>query len=66
MIIPPTTPVWRGAKACIRCMRITVDMIASQIKASYSIDEMLSSYPYLEREDVTQTLRYVIDGLKRS
>ena len=47
-----------GGKACVRGMRVTVSMIVGQIGAGHSIDEILASYPYLEREDVLQALRY--------
>jgi uncharacterized protein (DUF433 family) len=39
-------------------MRVTVSMIVGQIGAGHSVDEILASYPYLEREDVLQALRY--------
>jgi uncharacterized protein (DUF433 family) len=45
-------------KACIRGMRVTVGMIVGQIGAGRRIDELLSDYPYLEREDILQALRY--------
>lgn len=47
-----------GGKACIRGMRVTVGMIVGQIGAGRSIDEILADYPYLEREDIMQALRY--------
>lgn len=47
-----------GGKACIRGMRVTVGMIVGQIGAGRSIDNILADYPYLEREDVLQALRY--------
>jgi uncharacterized protein (DUF433 family) len=47
-----------GGKACIRGMRVTVGMIVSQIGAGRSVDEILADYPYLEREDIMQALRY--------
>jgi len=47
-----------GGKACIRGMRVTVGMIVSQIGAGHSIDEILEDYPYLEREDIMQAIRY--------
>ena len=47
-----------GGKACIRGMRVTVGMIVGQIGAGRSIEELLVDYPYLEREDVMQALRY--------
>jgi uncharacterized protein (DUF433 family) len=51
-------PAVMGGKACIRGMRVTVSMIVGQIGAGHSIDELLASYPYLEREDILQALRY--------
>ena len=47
-----------GGKACIRGMRVTVGMIVGQIGAGHSVDEILADYPYLEREDIMQALRY--------
>lgn len=47
-----------GGKACIRGMRVTVGMIVGQIGAGHAIEEVLADYPYLEREDVLQALRY--------
>jgi len=48
-----------GGKACIRGIRVTVGMIVGQISAGHSVDEILNSYPYLEREDIIQALRHV-------
>ena len=45
-------------KACVRGMRVTVGMIVGQIGAGRSIEQVLEDYPYLEREDVLQALRY--------
>jgi uncharacterized protein (DUF433 family) len=47
-----------GGKACIRGLRVTVGMVVGQLAAGQSIDELLTDYPYLEREDITQALRY--------
>jgi uncharacterized protein (DUF433 family) len=51
-------PGMMGGKACIRGMRVTVGMIVGQVGTGSSIDEILAEYPYLEREDVMQALRY--------
>jgi uncharacterized protein (DUF433 family) len=51
-------PAVMGGKACIRGMRVTVSMIVGQIGAGHSIEELLAGYPYLEREDILQALRY--------
>ena len=47
-----------GGKPCIRGMRITVGRILSQIGAGETIEELLVDYPYLEREDILQSLQY--------
>ena len=47
-----------GGKACVRGMRVTVGMLVGQIGAGRSIEEVLTDYPYLEREDVLLALRY--------
>jgi uncharacterized protein (DUF433 family) len=47
-----------GGKACIRGMRVTVGMTVGQIGSGRSVEEVLVDYPYLEREDVMQALRY--------
>ena len=47
-----------GGKPCIRGMRVTVGMIVGQIGAGHAIEELLVEYPYLEREDILQALRY--------
>jgi uncharacterized protein (DUF433 family) len=47
-----------GGKPCIRQMRVTVGMIVGQIGSGQSIDQILADYPYLEREDILQAIRY--------
>jgi len=51
-------PEVMGGKACIRGMRVTVGMVVGQIGAGHSVDEILVDYPYLERDDIMQALRY--------
>ena len=51
-------PELMGGMACVRGLRVTVGMIVSQIGAGHSIDDVLADYPYLEREDILQALRY--------
>ena len=51
-------PSVMGGKPCVRGMRATVGMIVGQIGAGHTIDELLADYPYLEREDILQALRY--------
>jgi len=51
-------PEVMGGKACIRGMRVTVGMVVGQVGAGHTVDEILGDYPYLEREDIMQALRY--------
>ncbi len=51
-------PKVMGGKPCIRGMRVTVGMIAGQIGSGATIEEMLSDFPYLEREDILEAIRY--------
>lgn len=51
-------PEVMGGNPCVRGMRVTVAMIVGQIGAGHSIEDLLAEYPYLEREDVLQALRY--------
>ena len=51
-------PAVMGGKPCIRGQRVTVGMIVGQIGAGRSIDELLADYPYLEREDILEALRF--------
>jgi uncharacterized protein (DUF433 family) len=51
-------PEVMGGKPCVRGMRVTVGMIVGQIGAGHTIEQVLTDFPYLEREDVLQALRY--------
>jgi uncharacterized protein (DUF433 family) len=51
-------PAVMGGKPCIRGLRVTVGMIVGQIGGGRSIDQLLADYPYLQREDVLEALRY--------
>ncbi|MCJ2124869.1 DUF433 domain-containing protein [Methylobacterium sp. J-077] len=51
-------PAVMGGKPCIRGMRVTVGMILGNLGAGVSIEELLQGYPYLEREDVLEAMRY--------
>jgi uncharacterized protein (DUF433 family) len=51
-------PEVMGGRACIRGMRVTVGMILGNLGAGVTIERFLELYPYLEREDVLEALRY--------
>ena len=47
-----------AGKPCIRGMRVTVGIILGNLGAGVSIERLLEAYPYLEREDVLESIRY--------
>ena len=54
-----------GGKACIRGLRVTVGTVVGLLAAGRSRDEILRAYPYLEQEDIDQSLAYAawrLDG----
>ncbi|MBM3793306.1 MAG: DUF433 domain-containing protein [Acidobacteria bacterium] len=51
-------PDMMGGKPCIRGMRVTVGMVVGMVGTGHSIEAIPADYPYLEREDILQALRY--------
>lgn len=47
-----------GGKACIRGMRVTVGMVVGLLASGHSRQAILDAYPYLEREDIQESLAY--------
>jgi uncharacterized protein (DUF433 family) len=47
-----------GGRACVGGMRIPVSVIVGQIAHGATFDEILVSYPDLEREDIKQAVEY--------
>ncbi len=51
-------PAVMGGKPCIRGMRLTVGMIVGLIATGHTKPEILGLYPYLEEEDIDESLAY--------
>ena len=51
-------PAIMGGRACIRGMRITVALVLNLVANGQSPDEIIADYPYLEVEDIQQSLQY--------
>lgn len=51
-------PELMGGKPCIRGMRVTVGMLVGLVSAGYSTEKILAAYPYLEAEDIQQSLAF--------
>ena len=47
-----------GGRPCIRGMRIRVSDILELLAAGAAFDEILTDYPYLEREDILAAIQY--------
>jgi len=47
-----------GGKACIRGLRITASLVLNLVANGMSDAEILKGYPYLEAEDIRQSLKY--------
>lgn len=47
-----------AGQACIRGMRVPVSLILNLAANGKSTEEILEDYPYLEREDIQQSLQY--------
>ncbi len=48
-------------KACIRGTRIMVSVILDNLAASVPVEEILDSYPGLEREDIRAAIAYAAE-----
>ncbi len=51
-------PQVMGGKPCIRNMRVTVGTLVGLMASGKTIDEVLTAYPYIERQDVLEALTY--------
>ena len=47
-----------GGRACVRGMRVTVSLLLNMVAAGMSEDEIMDAYPYVEREDIRQSIQY--------
>jgi len=47
-----------GGKPTIRGMRVTVGTVVGLIGSGMTMEQVLADYPYLEREDILQALKY--------
>ena len=51
-------PEVMGGRPCVRGYRVTVGIIVGLVAAKHSREEILEMYPFLEDEDITQSLQY--------
>ena len=55
-------PEMLNGNPCIRNMRITIKDIMSYLAAGMSVEEVLSDFPYLEKEDIIACFAYCVDN----
>lgn len=49
---------------CIRGLRIPVATVVSMVADGMALEEILSDYPDLEREDIQEALRFAAQALR--
>lgn len=50
-----------AGRACIRGMKVTVSLVLGLVAQGKSTEDIIATYPDLEPEDVTQSLKYAAD-----
>jgi len=51
-------PEVMGGKPCVRGLRVTVGTVVGLVASGCSTREVLEMYPYLEEEDIWESLAY--------
>ena len=57
-------PNQMGGVPCIRKLRIRVATVVGMISDGMSEDDILEAYPDLEREDISESLKYAADAVR--
>ncbi len=47
-----------AGQACIRGMRVPVSLVVNLVANGKTITEIIADYPYLEQDDIRQSLQY--------
>jgi uncharacterized protein (DUF433 family)/predicted nuclease of predicted toxin-antitoxin system len=53
-----SNPEILGGKPVIKGTRIAVELILEMVQSGYSVDEIVSEYPHLNREDLIEVVRF--------
>ena len=53
-----------GGQPCIRGLRIPVATVVAMVADGMSPDEILATYPDLERGDIAEALRYAAEAVR--
>jgi len=58
-------PNLMGGRACIRGLRVTVSLMLNLVANGMTARQIVKEYPYLEEEDIRQSLQYPEDIANR-
>jgi len=53
-----------GGVPCLRGLRIPVATVVGMVADGMSVEEILKAYPDLEREDISEALRYAAEAVR--
>ena len=53
-----------GGVPCLRGLRIPVATVVGMVADGMSVQEILKAYPDLEREDISEALRYAAEAVR--
>jgi len=59
-----TNPNQMGGMPCLRGLRIPVATVINMIADGMNSDEILNAFPDLEREDITEALRFAAEAVR--
>jgi uncharacterized protein (DUF433 family) len=57
-------PDQMGGLPCIRGLRVPVATVVDMVAAGMTHDEILADFPYLEREDIYEALRFAAEAVR--
>ena len=57
-------PEQMAGTPCIRGLRIPVSTVVDMVADGMTFDEILEDYPDLERDDISEALRYAADAVR--
>jgi uncharacterized protein (DUF433 family) len=60
-----TNPAIYGGKPIIRGQRMAVEHVVQMLAAGDSAEDLLTAYPWMEREDIQACLLYVLQVFRR-
>jgi len=57
-------PAVMGGAPCIRGLRVPVATVVAMVADGMSVEEILGDLPFLEAEDVAESLRYAAEAVR--